>query len=198
MRLCGWMQTVTQSRNLPDCLGLLTLSVLETLSVQGKRHRDSVHRQAGRQHNTMEEGQMSNERKNTKTGSTFAQRLVMVSCTALVLLSILIGAAWGLHRLALANTSHGGAVGWALAATSLLPVMGYACYRLGQIEGRGVMNGIAAGVGVVSKQANDIAQVKVGTARALRQPMPVYPAALPDQIIVDIAPEPGGGGPVYM
>ena len=24
------------------------------------------------------------------------------------------------------------------------------------------------------------------------------PAALPDQIIVDIAPEPGGGGPVYM
>ena len=141
---------------------------------------------------------MSNERKNTKTGSTFAQRLVMVSCTALVLLSILIGAAWGLHRLALANTSHGEAVGWALAATALLPVMGYACYRLGQIEGRGVMNGIAAGVGVVSKQANDIAQVKVGTARALRQPMPVYQAALPDQIIVDIAPEPGGGGPVYM
>lgn len=141
---------------------------------------------------------MSNERKQTKTGNTFAQRLVMVSCTALVLLAILTGLAWGLYRLAMSNTSHGGAVAWALGATSLLPVMGYACYRLGQIEGRGVMNGIAAGVGAVSKTANDIAGIKVTAARALRSPGPVYPAALPDQIVVDIAPEPGGDGPVYV
>ena len=113
---------------------------------------------------------MSNEQKATKTGSNFAQRLVMVSCTALVILAILAGAAWGLYRLALANTSHAGAVLWALGATALIPVSDYVCYRLGQTESKGTLNGLAAGVSAVMKAANDTADLKVNVHHALRQP----------------------------
>ena len=113
---------------------------------------------------------MSNEQKKAKTGNTFAQRLVMVSCTALVILAILAGAAWGLYRLALAHTSHAGAVLWALGATALIPVSDYVCYRLGQTESKGTLNGLAAGVSAVMKAANETANLKVNVTHALRQP----------------------------
>lgn len=89
--------------------------------------------------------------------------------------------------MALANTSHAGAVAWALGVTGLLPVTGYICYRLGKTESRGVMDGIAAGVGAVAKTANDIAGIKVTATRNLRAPAPVYPAALPKQIVVEMS-----------
>jgi len=113
---------------------------------------------------------MSNEQKKAKTGNTFAQRLVMVSCTALVILAILAGAAWGLYKLALAHTSHAGAVLWALGATALIPVSDYVCYRLGQTESKGTLNGLAAGVSAVMKAANETANLKVNVTHALRQP----------------------------
>ena len=113
---------------------------------------------------------MSNEQKKAKTGNTFAQRLVMLACTALVLLAILGAGAWGLYRLALAHTSHGGAVAWALGVTALFPVGGYVCYRLGQTESKGTLNGLAAGVSAVMKAANETADLKVNVHHALRQP----------------------------
>ena len=112
---------------------------------------------------------MGNEQKK-KTGNTFAQRLVMICCTALVILAILAGAAWGLYRLALNHTSHGGAILWALGATALIPVSDYICYRLGQTESKGTLNGLAAGVSAVMKAANETADLKVNVHHALRQP----------------------------
>lgn len=140
---------------------------------------------------------MSDEQKRTRTGTTFAQRALMLTCTALVILAILAGAAWGLWRL-VASVEHGILAAWALLATAMIPACGYACYRLGQTESRGVVNGIAAGVGAVSRTANDIAQVKIHTAHAIRSPGQLYPAALPEQVVIDIEPEPAGHGPIYV
>jgi len=74
------------------------------------------------------------------------------------------------HRLTLAHTTHAGAVGWALAATAMIPAAGYTCYRLGQTESRGVKDGLAAGIGAVMKAANETASLKVNVTHAMRQP----------------------------
>lgn len=122
---------------------------------------------------------MSDERKSTKTGNTFAQRLVMLTCTAVLILLILVGAAWGLHRLTLANTTHSVAVMWALGATALIPVTGYVCYRLGQTKSTGVLDGLAAGVSAVMRAANETANLKVNVTHAMRQPTQPQVVELP-------------------
>lgn len=122
---------------------------------------------------------MTNERKKGKAGSTFAQRLVMIVCTALVLGAILAGAMWGLYRLALANTSHRSATGWALAMTALVPLAGYVCYRLGKVESRGTLNGLAVGVKNVMDAANETANLKVQMTRTVRAPVETVAVELP-------------------
>lgn len=122
---------------------------------------------------------MSDERKRAKGKPDFVQRLVMVACTILVIGAILTGACWGLYRLALANTSHAGAVGWALAMTALVPAMGYGCYRLGKVESRGTLNGLAVGVKNVMDAANETANLKVSMTRTLKQPTQPVEVKLP-------------------
>ena len=113
---------------------------------------------------------MSDERKKTKTGPTFAQKAIMLACTALVIVAILAGVAWGLYKLALAHTSHGGAVLWALGATAAIPLTGYACFKLGKTESRGVKDGLAAGVSAVMDAANETADIKMRVTHTVRQP----------------------------
>ena len=97
----------------------------------------------------------------------------MFACTVLVLLAVAAGVSYGLYRLTLAHVGHSAAVVWALVATALLPIFLWGGYRLGKVESRGTLNGLAAGVGAVMGAASQVADVKVSTTRRMRQPDPV-------------------------
>lgn len=139
---------------------------------------------------------MSEKQENKMS---FPQRLLMFICTVLVLLAVAFGVFYGSYRLALAHTSHSAAVIWALLATGLLPVGTYGGYRLGKVESRGTLDGLAVGVKAVTDAATDqvkaaaaVADIKVGTARAMRQVVAPGPAMLPD--VIDITPRKTGNG----
>jgi len=141
------------------------------------------------------EVRMSENKQENKM--SFPQRLLMFTCTVLVLLAVAFGIFYGSYRLMLANVSHGGAVIWALLATGLVPAGTYGGYKLGKVESRGTLNGLAAGVGVVSSAATDqveaatrVAEIKVSTARAMRQVVVPESALLPD--VIDITPRKTG------
>ena len=132
-------------------------------------------------------------------GMNFPQRLLMFTCTVLVLLVVAFGIFYGSYRLMLANVSHSAAVIWALLATGAVPVGGYGGYKLGKVESRGALNGLALGVSTVSDAATDqvkaaaqVAEIKVGTARAMRQVVVPESALLPD--VINITPRRIGNG----
>lgn len=141
---------------------------------------------------------MSENKQENKMG--FPQRLLMFTCTVLVLAAVAFGVFYGSYRLALAHTSHSAAVIWALLATGLLPVCTYGGYRLGKVESRGTLDGLAVGVKAVSdaaadqvETANRVAEVKISATRALKQAIAPEPAMLPHNVI-DITPRKTSGG----
>lgn len=143
------------------------------------------------------EVELSNEQKTPKTGPAFPQRLLMFSCAIFGLLVAIGGISYGLWWGVAKYVPHGILAIWALLATALIPVSVWAGVRYGQTESRGVVNGLAAGVGAVMGAANQVADVKVSTTRAMRPAAPVYPAALPEQVVIDIEPH-HEGGTVYV
>ena len=142
---------------------------------------------------------MSNDKNKQENRMSFPQRLLMFTCTVLVLLAVAFGAFYGAYRLALANVSHSAAVIWALLATGAVPCGIYGGYKLGKVESRGALNGLALGVSTVSDAATDqvkaaaqVADIKVSTARAMRQVVVPESALLPD--VIDITPRKTGNG----
>ena len=129
------------------------------------------------------------ETKNDN-GDSFATRLAMLFCTAIVGLVILVGLAYGIWKLTVTNVSPGGLAAWALLATALLPVSAWAGNRWGSNEARGLIAGIGLGAGPVVDTAQKVADVKVATAQRMRQPAPVV--EVPE--IVDVTPRLLGGG----
>lgn len=108
---------------------------------------------------------MSGKRKYRET---IANRLVAVACVAAVAAALVGGGCYGAWRLAM-RVSHGALAAWALVATVGIPVALFAGYRLGGVESRGVLAGLGLGVGQAVETAARVADVKVGTARAMRQ-----------------------------
>lgn len=113
-------------------------------------------------------------------------RLGAMVCVIIILLAMAGMLAYGLYRLALANTSHGVAVAWALLATIAVPLAGIAGYKLGGTEARGVLAGIGLGTGPVVQTAEKIATVKASAARAMKTPEP-WVVELPR--MVDVTPK---------
>lgn len=58
---------------------------------------------------------------------------------------------------------------WALVATLLLPITGIVCFKLGKTESVGVVKGIETGVKNVVPVASQVADIRISTARAMRQ-----------------------------
>ena len=130
---------------------------------------------------------------------SFPQRLLMFTCTVLVLAAVAFGVFYGSYRLALANVSHSAAIIWALVEMPLILAGTYGGYRLGKVESRGTLNGLAVGVKAVNEAATDqikaatgVAEIKVNTARAMRQVVAPESALLPD--VIDITPRKTGKG----
>lgn len=122
-------------------------------------------------------------------------RLGAMACVIIVGLAIVAGLSYGLWR-AVVKIEHGILAAWALAAMALIPLAAYTGYRLGGTEARGLIAGIIQGTGPVVQTAEKIANVKVSTARAMKQePMIVE---LPRMI--DVTPKrlPDGNDQVVM
>ena len=98
------------------------------------------------------------------------------------------GGFYGLWWVVAKYVPHGVLAAWMPLSIVLIVVAVIAGVRYGQTESRGVVNGLAAGVGAVMGAANQVADVKVSTAHAMRPVAPIYRAALPEQVIVDIEP----------
>jgi hypothetical protein len=89
---------------------------------------------------------------------------------------------------------------WAMTATLLIPAVGYAAWRLGQIEARSRLAGIDQAVNKVMDVARRTADVRVGTVGRMRQaaakpqqpapPAPELPA-LPQPTVTHRGPDQG-------
>ena len=122
------------------------------------------------------------------------KRLGTLACVAIVLLAMLAGLCYGFWYLAV-QVEHGILAAWALAMTVAVPLAGLAGYKLGGTEARGVLAGIGLGTGPVVDTAQKVADVRVSTARRLRQPEPVQTVEV-QLPIVDVTPRrlPSGSG----
>jgi len=101
-----------------------------------------------------------------------------------VALAMLLGICYGLHRLIL-KLSPGLVAGWALLATALLPLVGWGGWKLGQLEARGTLAGLQAGLMAAIGAGKEIADVKVRAAHQMRQPDLIHQVTLP---VVDVRP----------
>jgi hypothetical protein len=90
---------------------------------------------------------------------------------------------------------------WAIVATLLVPVVAYVAWRLGLIEARSRLDGIDQAVNKVMDVARRTADVRVGTARRMREatsarsqqsapPAPELPA-LPQPTVTHRGPDQG-------
>ena len=141
---------------------------------------------------------MGNEQSKKRTGSTLGQRIIAVACVALVGLALLAGISYGLWRL-LAELGHGTLAALALGAILAVPVTGAACWKLGHLEARGVLGGLALGVNTVTQAAVNVADVRVITIRTIREVQTRPEAMLPKMI--DITPRhlsDGEAGEIYL
>ena len=87
----------------------------------------------------------------------------------LALALVVAGLAWAVWTLAETYVSPTAARAWALAATILLPVVGRACYHLGQTEARGKLSGIDAGIDRVTRAAATAIDLRATSASKMRQ-----------------------------
>lgn len=108
-----------------------------------------------------------------------SKRVITFLCVVSVVLAIFAGATYGVWRLMVIHVSADVARAWALIATALLPLTGWAAYRLGQVEARGMLGGLGLGITSALGAANKVADVKIKTARAMRQPDPAQMVVLP-------------------
>lgn len=126
---------------------------------------------------------MSNEKKSNNT--TFSQRLLMF-IAAIVGGLVIVGGIFYVAWWAVAKyVPHGVLAAWMPLSIVLIVVAAVAGVRYGQTESRGVVNGLAAGVGAVMKAANDTANLKVTMGRQVRG-VPEQPPVMPQ--LVDVTP----------
>ena len=129
-------------------------------------------------------------------------KLIAVFCVAIVGLTfggaVIYGMWWGLSQI-----PHNFLAVYALVVTWLLPAVGYGAYRaaklgysLGKKESDGVITGIGLGAGPVVQTAEKVANVKIGTARAMRQPDPALMVELPE--VIDVTPRLQSGKKVIL
>lgn len=129
-------------------------------------------------------------------------KLIAAICVVVVGLSfggaVIYGMWWGFSLM-----PHGSLAAYALVVTWLLPAFGYGGYRaaklsynLGKKESDGVIAGIGLGAGPVAQMAEKVANVKIGTTRALRQPDPILTVDLPE--VIDVTPRLQSGKKVIL
>lgn len=111
----------------------------------------------------------SNGKKKT-VELTFGQRLAMFLCTGLVALLIAAGLSYGLWRL-VAQIEHGALAAVALVAFVAVPGAFYIGCRWGDRGAAGMVHGLEKGIDTAVDAANKVADVKISTARAMRQPV---------------------------
>jgi len=128
---------------------------------------------------------MSNEKKSNNN-TTFSQRLLMFAAAVVGILVTVGGISYGLWWVVAKHVPSSILAIWALLATALIPVSIWGGVRYGQTESRGVVNGLAAGVGAVMKAANDTANLKVTMGRQARG-VPEQPPVMPR--LLDVTPQ---------
>ena len=97
----------------------------------------------------------------------------------LVLLWLLGLAIWGVWQLVSIYVSPTWTRIWALIATALIPVAGWACFNLGLTENRGRLAGIDAGIDRVVKSAAAAIDLRATSTRKMRQAQQDPPVLLP-------------------
>jgi len=125
----------------------------------------------------------------------------------LVFIALLFaGLLYGLYRVVVQLSPKVLAV-WALVATLLAPVIGLLCYKIGHLHARGVLAGLAMGLGTAMKTAGEVvkvasatSEVKINTARGVsaaqaqvREPLPA--PTLPTIVVIET---PGEGKEVLL
>jgi len=122
-----------------------------------------------------------------ETKSTLGQRVGLLAGLGIVGLALLAGIVYGLWR-AFLEIPPGALAAVALGAVVLLPVALAVGWKLGHLEARGVLAGLGLGVNSVVGAAADVADVRLGTVRTIREmgAPQVPPAVLPRMI--DVTP----------
>jgi hypothetical protein len=107
--------------------------------------------------------------------------VVVFLVASVIILSAMGFLAWSLMLRVEPNVARA----WALITTVLLPIVGFAGYRLGKTEERGTLKGLEVGVSRVIDAANRTADVKATATRRMRQAQ-----AEPPSVVVLPPPEP--------